>query len=496
MKTKLKPNTIRKLAIDSSEHVKSLKIFPPATLRQLEKITSSFIYKYPEHSDLDKWAMIMINNALWMPAVSGVPYEKRMLLIPQCLKNSDKCQAQIDEYGLLCESCGACDIDRITRQAEEMGIMCMVAEGSAIVEELVKSGSIDAIIGVSCFEALEKAFDHMNRNAIPSLALPLFNEGCKNTETDIDYLTEIMLQKSDHVTSILDLNGLLDQVRSWFLPDALDTVMQPPVTKSEQLSREWISVDGKRYRPFLCVATAQALGKDFWCDDSLKKLAISIECFHKASLIHDDIEDDDDLRNGIPTLHKQTGMPTALNIGDLLLGEGYRLIAQTDLDDGQKARLFHAAANGHMELCRGQGDELLIRSSNELPGFEKAIEIFRRKTAPAFNLAFQFGAEIMNASDDQKQILRRFSDNLGIAYQIADDIDDSNPTASERLDMSIVDILAQRDSCCICEAKKSAAEIYYSYREEALHSLQNLQHQALKMLLFRVTTQILKDIVL
>ena len=92
------------------------------------------------------------------------------------------------------------------------------------------------------------------------------------------------------------------------------------------------------------------------CDDEppipedLKKLAVAVECFHKASLIHDDIEDNDAERYGEPAMHTEHGMPVALNVGDFLLGEGYRLIGELDIDPAIRVRMLRTAADGHLTL--------------------------------------------------------------------------------------------------------------------------------------------------
>ena len=91
----------------------------------------------------------------------------------------------------------------------------------------------------------------------------------------------------------------------------------------------------------LAVAVFQALRGN--CDEGLpedvRKLAVAVECFHKASLIHDDIEDNDAIRYGEKTLHEEHGLAVALNVGDLLIGEGYRLIGALECEreaDGLK----------------------------------------------------------------------------------------------------------------------------------------------------------------
>ena len=96
----------------------------------------------------------------------------------------------------------------------------------------------------------------------------------------------------------------------------------------------------------------------------LKKLAVAVECFHKASLIHDDIEDGDDLRYGTKTLHVEYGVPVALNVGDFLLGEGYRLITELDVDLESSEQLL----NIRTQLLTGVSPQRLI---------EVALEVLR-----------------------------------------------------------------------------------------------------------------------
>ena len=126
--------------------------------------------------------------------------------------------------------------------------------------------------------------------------------------------------------------------------------------------------------------------------EDVRKVAVAVECFHKASLIHDDIEDDDAQRYGEKTLHEEHGVAVALNVGDLLIGEGYRLLATCAARAEQKAAMLRIAAEGQRELCRGQGAELCwARHPAPLSSLE-VLDIFRKKTAPAFGVALQIGA--------------------------------------------------------------------------------------------------------
>src|SRR5262249_32970208 len=131
-------------------------------------------------------------------------------------------------------------------------------------------------------------------------------------------------------TRRMDLDRMRKDVEAWFTPESLDSIFGGPATgHAETVAREWLARAGKRWRPFLTICAWRALQNDPDAEvpDGLKKIAVAVECFHKASLIHDDIEDNDAERYGEPTLHTGHGVAVALNAGDLLIGEGYRLLA-------------------------------------------------------------------------------------------------------------------------------------------------------------------------
>ena len=90
---------------------------------------------------------------------------------------------------------------------------------------------------------------------------------------------------------------------------------------------------------------------------SVRRAAMSIETFHKASLVHDDIEDDDAFRYGQPAVHRRFGIPTAINVGDYLIGLGYRLLSRNENDVPSEARVdvLDTLAVAHMRLAEGQG---------------------------------------------------------------------------------------------------------------------------------------------
>jgi geranylgeranyl pyrophosphate synthase len=220
----------------------------------------------------------------------------------------------------------------------------------------------------------------------------------------------------------------------------------------------------------LLVAAWQALAGADETDIPLavQKLALAVECFHKASLVHDDIEDDDDLRYGHRTLHAAHGVPVALNVGDLLIGEGYRLIgecAALEIPSDAVSRMLAIAAEGHRTLCLGQGDELdWVRRPGRM-SMEQVLDIVRRKTAPPFEVALRLGSLAADARchDDKSlaDILRSFSQAVGIAYQVRDDLHDLCTDDGDG------DLAARRPSVLLalaCDAARNAPAIAETLR--------------------------------
>ncbi|HEV3023791.1 MAG TPA: DUF116 domain-containing protein, partial [Pirellulales bacterium] len=105
------------------------------------------------------WTMVALATAFWQEQVAGVPYERRLFLLPHCLKHAEGCPADYDDYGLDCRKCGACSIADFRARAEDLGYKVLVAEGSPIVLKIIVGGYIDAICGVACLNVLEKAID-------------------------------------------------------------------------------------------------------------------------------------------------------------------------------------------------------------------------------------------------------------------------------------------------------------------------------------------------
>lgn len=446
----LERNRIRDAVEDfAAEH----HLIPPLSLEELRQHTEALCRLLDVPHSTCNWVMVLLNNAVWRETVAGVPYERRVLLLPQCLRDRGHCPAELDEVGLLCRECGSCPLGELQSVAEQLGYVVLIAEGTTVVTRLLESGRVDAIVGVSCLPVLERAFPYMAADAIPGVAIPLVRDGCEDTEVDLEWVWEAVHLKSDRPwLGRLDLDNLRDEVRSWFAADSLVAWVSAGETETERLAFSYVANSGKRWRPILATSTFRALqGGDTPFPPAVKRVAVAVECFHKASLVHDDIEDDDDTRNGSLALHREHGVPIALNVGDFLLGEGYRLLATCPVSSQQRAAMVAAAAEGHRTLCLGQGEELSWSGNPSPLTSRQVLGIFRLKTSPAFAVALKLGALCADADPHLNPVLVAYSESLGVAYQIRDDLRDFHDVHSGG------DALAQRPSLLLALAAEAAS---------------------------------------
>lgn len=501
------------------------RLVPPLVLDELRTNAERIVAAHGVDPVYVDYVGVLLNNEVWRDQLATVPFERRLLLLPKCLRVEDKCPAPFDEFGLLCKQCGLCTIQDLQEEAEKLGYAVLVAEGSAIVMAMIQTGRIDAIVGVSCLSVLERAFPYMEAAAVPGVAIPLLQDDCKDTSVDIDWVWDVIHLTSDDRTHRMDLDGLRAEVDGWFEPAALDEVMGPAGTDAERVARVWLARAGKRWRPFLTACAYRAMREDPHAPlpPALRQIAVAVECFHKASLIHDDIEDADDIRYSEPTLHASHGVAVALNAGDLLVGEGYRLLASCEAPAAVRAEMVHIAAEGHRRLCTGQGAELAWAAAPRPLAVNDVLEIHRGKTAPAFEVALRLGAAFADAPAAVHDTLTRYSEALGIAYQIRDDLDDL--TGADAPD----DLRALRPSIPLAIAlerargdKKAVIERAWTrtlqpgdddalralveelgltersrtmlemYKEHAIRTLPELQHASLKGLLRRVVGRIFR----
>ena len=480
-------------------YVEREKPVPPLPVEELRGHTQAIMEQHGIDALYTDYTGVLLNNELWRESLATIPYDRRLLLMPKCLRVESKCPAPFDEFGLLCKQCGLCTIQDFQNEAERLGYAVLVAEGSAIVMSLIQTGKIEAIVGISCLPVLERTFPYVEAAAIPAVAVPLLQDDCIDTTVDIDWVWDYIHLTSEDKTRRLNLSALHEEVKTWFTPESLDAIMGAPDGHAETIAREWLAQAGKRWRPYLTVAVSQALRDNAEAPftDSVKKLAVAVECFHKASLIHDDIEDGDAERYDEPALHTRCGIPAALNAGDLLIGEGYRLIAECGLAAPTLARMISIAALGQRELCRGQGEELAWQTTPTPLSPAQVLEIFRKKTSPAFSVALLLGAAHSGRLDEVEDDLTEFSEALGIAYQIRDDLDDGSADTVEgnALRPNIIEATSrERFPGDMAKAADHCVTLLERYKEQAIRSLANLENANLKGLLRRIIGKMFNEL--
>jgi len=177
---------------------------------------------------------------------------------------------------------------------------------------------------------------------------------------------------------------------------------------------------GKRLRPFMLLKSCMMLGGKQ--SDALTS-ASAIEMIHNFTLTHDDIMDNDDMRHGVPTTHKKFGMPLAILAGDVLYSKAYHTIAyKSRLSSNHTTQLVTKLSKACIEICEGQVDDIKMAESKKIPTESQYIKMIEKKTAVLFEVACAMGAICAKKSAKDVNNLSTFGRNLGIAFQITDDL--------------------------------------------------------------------------
>jgi geranylgeranyl diphosphate synthase type II len=178
----------------------------------------------------------------------------------------------------------------------------------------------------------------------------------------------------------------------------------------------FLGLSGKRLRPVLTLMAAELGGRS--AEEAIHA-AISIELFHNFSLIHDDIMDNAPIRRGLPTVHEKWNSNIAILSGDVLLVKAYELLSkQKNEHILELYKLFNKTA---IEVCEGQQMDMDFEAREDVT-IEEYIEMIRLKTSVLLGCALEFGFVISNQSEYNRKSIYEFGVNLGIAFQIQDDI--------------------------------------------------------------------------
>lgn len=423
------------------------------------------------------WTMVVLASEFWRPHVAATAFARRLLLLPpeehaKVLRNGRT------DYGSNGASIGPHSheagwhaVSNLRRRAEELGYKVLTTDRAPQVLELILSGSVAAVLGVADLTVLEKALDKILPTGIPCMAVPLLSNSPIQSEVplpphfDHDWANELieLLPANDTARNGVQLEqpgsyvNLLRGATRMFERAELEKLLPrqhrgpslaeangrgisglDPIAGTEAIAYDFLARGGKHSRPFITLAVYDALtggagtgpNGEAWVKQlspAVQRVAMSIETFHKASLVHDDIEDDDQFRYGEPTLHRKYGTPIAINVGDYLIGLGYRLVSRETKTLGADvvADILDRLADAHLKLAEGQGAELLWRDSRDKQLTPRdALTIYALKTAPAFEAALFSGMRLTGPVESYAEAMTAFARHLGTAFQILNDLAD------------------------------------------------------------------------
>jgi geranylgeranyl diphosphate synthase type II len=273
----------------------------------------------------------------------------------------------------------------------------------------------------------------------------------------------------------------IDRALDRYLPQ--ESVKPTTIHKAMRYS---LFAGGKRLRPILCLAAAEAAGGKI---DNALPFACALECIHTYSLVHDDLPsmDNDDLRRGRPTCHKVFGDGIAVLAGDALLTIAFEIVSRakpTRRYDMSILLREVAVAAGSRRLIAGQVADL--EAEGHQTDREQLRYIHENKTAAILTTSVRLGAMSANANPKQLDAITKFGRTLGLAFQVIDDILDVTQT-SEKLGKSAgKDVTAKKATYpAVIGLNKSRAEArrltrqahnslsIFDGKAEALHTLAN-----------------------
>lgn len=444
---------------------------PPAvrTAAGLRAAAESLVHRAaaaPEHVG---WTMVTIVSEYWRGRIAAAGAGRRLLLLPDC-----PCAPAADAAGTAPVACGpGCGIATIWAAAREGGWAVESTRQAVAGIGSLLTGQYDGILGIARLADLEKAFAMLPAFALPVAAVPCepaTNAGsCEASlaaaAIDVDWALGLLGVGGGEPVPVGDYLPLFREAAEIFTPAGLATLAErvgaepsfglaaveavapngadlAPLQAAAALGGRFTTRGGKFLRPFVALAAFDAVVADLRerpasgaatpprdpvaARDAARAAALAIEVFHKASLVHDDIEDDDHVRYGRPTLHVECGVPSAINAGDYLLGVGYRVVAGLPGVDAATIRdVVTILSSAHVRLARGQGAELWWRDvGGRRLAVSESLEMYGLKTSPAFEAAVAIGIRVAGLDPAAAGAIDRYALHVGTGFQVLNDLKD------------------------------------------------------------------------
>ena len=412
------------------------------------------------------WTMVTILSEVWRYRIASTAAGQRLLLLPDCPLAQDSAK---DEG---CPSvCGpSCGIGTIWSAAHDSGWVVDSTRNAASAIGSLLSGQYQGILGVARLKDLEKAFGMLPAFSFPVAAVPYqdadesgniegtCDQALLNAGIDVEWVLSLLGVAGGSPGFVGDYLPLLREASELFSEESIAELAdryhlgdgfgsssrdrdgkmcgtKDSLSVTAHLAGEFLGRGGKFLRPFVTLAAFDALRADLGdkrrdssspavSRETARAAAVSIEIFHKASLVHDDIEDGDTSRYGRPTVHVEHGTPAAINIGDYLVGAGYRLIAGLEGPSGLRSDLLAILSDAHVRLARGQGAELWWRDADDEVTSAESLEIYGLKTSPAFEAAVAMGIRLAGLQPHDPLSVSRYSLHVGTGFQVLNDLKD------------------------------------------------------------------------
>lgn len=405
------------------------------------------------------WTMVTLVSEFWRERLASGPSGRRLLLLPDCPLAAGERTDGVPHV------CGPqCTITTIWSAARDSGWVVESTTRALSAMGSLLAGQYDGILGVARLVDLEKVFSRMPAFALPIAAVPYMEieqgrpgscaAAAAAQAIDTEWVLGLLGVGGGAGAPVGDYLPLLREASEMFAPESLARLMHgagmddaigvvpaaanaplDPLRATGGIAGEFLTRGGKFLRPFITLAAFDAVAADRRDEgngggmpprDAVKSAAVAIEVFHKASLVHDDIEDDDRMRYGRATLHVERGIPCAINVGDYLVGLGYRIVSCLPGVEPQVQRdVLALLSDAHVRLSRGQGAELWWRDATDKRlSPSESLEIYGLKTSPAFEAAVAMGIRLAGVDPEQAGAIRRYALHVGTGFQILNDLKD------------------------------------------------------------------------
>ncbi len=213
-----------------------------------------------------------------------------------------------------------------------------------------------------------------------------------------------------------------------------------------------MGLGGKRMRPMLTLLSYSLFKNDV---KSIVPFAIAVEAFHNFTLMHDDIMDKAPLRRNKPTVHKKWNVNTAILSGDVMLVKVYEMFSQ--LDTSKLKTVLKAFNTCAAAVCEGQQWDIDFETTDKVSE-EQYLTMIKLKTAVLLGFSLELGAILGDASDEDRKALREFGTNIGIGFQLKDDLLDAYADPKKFGKQVGGDIIANKKTWLLIKAQERAKD--------------------------------------